>query len=309
MSFALRSKRPIKKEIRRLARKELGRAAECLDSDSNVSTVHTARKSVKKARSLLQLIRQTRSRRLRNDEKRLRAVGRAISTLRDAAAILDTFDHLRRRHAKQLPEHTCAIIRRELVRAKSRMESRARGERTLTRAAATLRKVRRSAKRWPIPSIEISDLPSLIKESFRESRKALKRADRTRRPPDVHRWRKRVKTLWYHLRLCESLAMGPGSHVRNLKQLETWLGEYQNVFVLRMSVARTPSLRRMKADVKELAAVAAASQEELRSKAFALGKRLFARKPKQYARYLRSTFSAVRKRDRPAPHHRTAAIA
>src|SRR3981081_2460935 len=115
MSLALRPTRPIKREIRLLARKELARAAECLDSDSNVSTVHTARKRVKKARSLLQLIRQNKSRRLREDEKRLRAVGRAISPLRDAAAILDTFDHLRRRHATQLPEHTYAIIRRELV--------------------------------------------------------------------------------------------------------------------------------------------------------------------------------------------------
>src|SRR6266849_10373290 len=284
MGFALRPKRPIKREIRRLARKELRRAAECLDSDSNVSTVHSARKSVKKARALLQLIRQTRSRRLRKDETRLRAVGRAISTLRDAAAIVDTFDGLRRRHAKRLPEHTYAIIRRELVRAKSRIESRARGERTLARAAATLWTVRPSAKRWPIPSIEVSDLPSVIKRSFREGRKAMKLADGTRRPSDVHRWRKRVKTLWYHVRLCEALATGLGSHVRNLEQLETWLGEYHNLFVLRMRVARTPSLRRMKTDVQELTAVAAASQEELRRKAFALGKRLFARKPKQYAR-------------------------
>jgi hypothetical protein len=76
MSFALRPKRPIKREIRRMARKELGRAAECLDSDSNMSTVHAARKSVKKARSLLQLIRQTRSRRVRKDEKET-ARGRA----------------------------------------------------------------------------------------------------------------------------------------------------------------------------------------------------------------------------------------
>src|SRR5260370_40922017 len=280
MSFALRPDRPIKREIRRLARKELSRAAECLYSDSNVSTVHSARKSVKKARALLQLIRQTRSRRLRKDETRLRAVGRAISTLRDAAAIVDTFDGLHLRHAKRLPEHTYAIIRRELLRAKSRMESRARGKRTLTHSASALRTVRRSAKRWPIPPIDVSDLPSLIKRSFRESRKAMKRAGGTRRPPDVHRWRKRVKTLWYQLRLCESLATGLGSHVRNLKQLETWLGEYHNLFVLRMRVARTPSLRRMKAAVRQLKAAAAGSQEGLRRKAFALGKRLFARKPK-----------------------------
>jgi hypothetical protein len=309
MSFALRPKRRIKREIKRLARRELRRAAGCLDSDSDVTTVHTARKRVKKARALVQLIRQTKSRRLRKDESRLRAAGRAISTLRDAAAIVDTFDDLRQRHAKQLPEHTYAIIRRELVRAKSRMESRARGERTLTRAAATLRTVRHSAERWPIPSIEVSDLPSLIKGSFRDGRKAMRRADRTRRPPDVHRWRKRVKTLWYHLRLCESLATGLRSHVRNLEQLETWLGEYHNLFVLRMRVARMPSLRRMKADVQELTVAAAGSQEELRLKAFALGKRFFARNAKQYARFLRSALSAPRKRGRARLHHRTAAIA
>jgi CHAD domain-containing protein len=309
MGFAFRPKRPIKRELRRLARNELGRAADCLDSDSNVSRVHAARKSVKKVRAILQLVRHAGSRRLRKDERRLRAVGRALSTLRDASAIVGTLDDLRRRDARRLPERTYAIIRRELVRAQSRIEGRARGERSLTRAAATIRRVRRSANRWPIPSFEVSDLPSLVEESFREGRTAMKRAGETRRPSDVHRWRKRVKTLWYHLRLCESLAMQLGKPVQKVKRLETWLGESHNLFVLRMRVARTPSLRRMEADVEELTAAAAGAEEELRRKAFALGQRLYARKAKQFSRDLHAVLAAPRKRKRTSRQRRAAAIA
>src|SRR3984893_9563869 len=99
MAFALRPSRPIKNELRRLARKELRRAAKCLDSDSSVSSVHGARKSVKKGRALLQLIRPVKSGRLRKGGEGLLEAGRALSTLRDAVAIVDTFDNLRRHHA------------------------------------------------------------------------------------------------------------------------------------------------------------------------------------------------------------------
>jgi hypothetical protein len=74
-------------------------------------------------------------------------------------------------------------------------------------------------------------------------------------------------------------------------------------------VARTTSLRRMKADVEELTAAAAGAEEELRRKAFALGQRLFAGKTKQFSRYLRAVLTAHESVKRASRHRRAASIA
>jgi len=69
------------------------------------------------------------------DARRLGAVGRTLSILRDADAVIATFDHLRKRFPRRLPEHTYAIMRRELVRAQARIISDAQADRSLAHAA------------------------------------------------------------------------------------------------------------------------------------------------------------------------------
>jgi hypothetical protein len=63
------------------------------------------------------------------------------------------------------------------------------------------------------------------------------------RDSDFHRWRKRVKVLWDHLRLLEVRALTAKRRADELKQLETWLGEDHNVAVLRTQVTVDPRLQ------------------------------------------------------------------
>ena len=51
----------------------------------------------------------------RRDRKRLTSAARELSRVRDGTAIIDTFDRVRRRYPKQLPEHTYGILRRGMV--------------------------------------------------------------------------------------------------------------------------------------------------------------------------------------------------
>ena len=93
--------------------------------------------------------------------------GRALSGLRDSAAIIDTFVRVRRRYPKQLSEHTYGILRRGLVGARNRQQAR--------------------AQRDGSP------------ESCRDETRA-----RGGQSATLHRWRTEPKTLWYQLRLAKT---------------------------------------------------------------------------------------------------------
>src|SRR4051794_7821019 len=86
MAFALRRSESIRRGLRRLARKELGRAREQLRQSAlpGEEEIHTARRSVKKVRAILRLIDSADGRGLQGAARRLRRVNRTLSCLRDA---------------------------------------------------------------------------------------------------------------------------------------------------------------------------------------------------------------------------------
>jgi CHAD domain-containing protein len=310
MSFALRPGKPITRELKRIARKELGGASKRLLQDHrDDDDVHEGRKSVKKVEALAKVLDQIGVAPPRKDVKRLREVRRTLSKLRDADAVIETFDHLRSRFAHRIPEHTSAIIRTHLSRRKSQMTHRAQaGSGRLTRAGRTLRKIRRSAKQWVAPSIDVAELPDVLRRTFRASRKAMKRAQTRGRAADFHEWRKRVKDLWYQLRLAERLVSGLGSRIEEFRALETALGEEHNLVVLRTKLTRERGLRNIKSHINRITAMSTAVQQELRRSALVLGTQLQKLTAKQFAKDLRRRLRP-KGTPRRRPSLRTRAIA
>jgi CHAD domain-containing protein len=311
-AFALKPGKPIKRELTRLARKELGRAAERLRQDRpDHDAAHQGRKSVKKVEALAKLLDQIGSGPPRKDVKHLRAARRALSRVRDAAIVIETFDRLHSRFSDQIPQHTSAMIRAHLARRKSMVTRRAQATAgSLARAAKTLRKIRRSAKRWAAPSIDPSELPRLLRSSFRASRTAMRRAQTRGRATDFHDWRKRVKNLWYQLRLAERLVSGLSTQIAEFEELETALGEEHNLVVLRTRLTRDRNFRRIRVHVDRLTAMSTALQGELQRAALVLGTRLHKRSPKKFANDLRRRLRPMgTPRRKPSPQKRGRAIA
>ena len=310
MAFALRPGKSIRRELRRIARKELGRAADRLPQDRD-EDVHEGRKGVKKVEAIARLLDQIDTAPPRRDLKRLRAARRSLSKLRDGTVAIETFDRLRSRFARHVPEHTVALIKGHLSRRKSAITRRAQANAgSLARAVRLLKKIRRAAKKWPAASIDVSALPQLLSQSFRASRKAMQRAQRRGRPSDFHTWRKQVKNLWYQLRLSERLVSGLGKQIVEFEELETALGEEHNLVVLRNHLTRTRSLRRMHPAIERLDAMSIALRDELRRAALVLGARLYERSPKEFAKDLRKRLRPNgTPRRRPSAHTRGQAVA
>ena len=111
--------------IRRILSEQLTQAVEVLsgDRDSLEKAVHEARRSLKRARSLLRLVRFAIPNTYARENQRLRDVGRSLSELRDAHALAQTLDDLERsRNGGQADES-----RRAFASARTLLESR--GER------------------------------------------------------------------------------------------------------------------------------------------------------------------------------------
>jgi CHAD domain-containing protein len=287
MAFGLRPEKQAGEELRRIARRELGRAAASLRRATALSKVHDARKRVKKVRAVVKLMSEADKGSWTKSDKPLQAAGRVLSDVRDADAIIETFDQLRHRYPKRLSAGSYRGLRRELTRRRAQAVKEATRKRRLQSAAKKLEKVRRAAKKWAVPTIKRSELPALLGESFRVAGKAMKTAAQKQQSEAVHDWRKRVKTLWYHMRLIKPLTPDVQGRITRLRSLERLLGEDHNLEVLSVTIGEDQSAEQRTGDAGQLIAIARAQQAAFRRKAFALGKRLHAETNRHFARSLR----------------------
>ena len=119
MSFELHHRKHIEDELAKIVRQQLRNAAHALTTSEGSqfrTAVHESRKSVKKVRAVAAFLTEAGAKLPRRDRKRLKSAARALSRVRDSTAIIDTFDRVRRRYPRQLPEHTYGILRRGLGR-------------------------------------------------------------------------------------------------------------------------------------------------------------------------------------------------
>jgi CHAD domain-containing protein len=298
MPFELHHRKHIEDELAKIVRRQLRNTVHGLTtSEGNQfrSAVHESRKTVKKVRAVAAFLTQAGAKLPRRDRERLKSAARALARIRDSAAIVDTFDRVRRRYPGQLPEHTYGIIRRSLVAVRDEREARAQHDGAVAEAAGHLEKARKSAKEWTAPSIDWSGMVAILAASYRQSRDAMQRARETGQSATLHRWRKEVKTLWYQLRLAGRLTSGVAPLVAQLKRLETELGDDHNLVVLAATLRGCRDLPLMRAEMRQIGRLAARMRQPLGRRAFALGRRIHLRKPKAFARWLR----ASSKRSRP----------
>ena len=116
----------------------------------------------------------------------------------------------------------------------------------------------------------------------------MKRSRATGQSATLHRWRKELKTLWYQLRLAEPLTVGVAPLIADLKRLGTHLGDGHNLVVLAATLRGCRDLRSMRAELRQIERLAARMRQPLRQRAFTLGARVHARKPRAFARWTRT---------------------
>jgi CHAD domain-containing protein len=276
MAYRLEDGESVREGLRRIAGEELGGAAAGL-LEATVRTrdeaVHEARKSVKKVRALLRLMRGELGRTFSIENRRLRDVGRRLSVYRDATVMIETLDELADFRADESSAPALAAIRRGLVESRRRQRLGDRMANAMRRASYELLAAQARVGCWRLVMDGPVALAPGMETAYRRGRAGLAAARRHARAEFCHEWRKRVKDHWYHLRLIENRwNEGTRARERSLKQLETWLGEHHNLEVLG---ARLDGGKRKSPEAAICRELVVAMQRELRAKALELGRELY----------------------------------
>jgi CHAD domain-containing protein len=278
-SYRLARNEPADEGLKRVGRGRVERALERLRHESAgdaAAAVHGARKDLKKLRALIKLVRdQLGDSIYRLENGFYRDVGRSLAGSRDATATWEALLALRERYELGA---RFAGFEREL---QERIEEDERD--AIAGAATALEAGLGRIERWPLNGRDWGALEPGLRRTYRRGRNRF--ADAAGQPSDeaLHEWRKRVKDLWYDIRLLESADRKRLSGLADeLHQLSDRLGDDHDLVMLRERAERSSELDGSARD--ELLELIERRRGELQLDAFSLGERLYGSKPKRFSR-------------------------
>jgi CHAD domain-containing protein len=304
-AYRLRGDEGAAEGLRRIAVGRVAKARERLggvrpDENGFAEAVHGARKDLKKLRAVVRLLRKELGDELyRAENSRYRDAGRALSESRDAQVKVETLAALEERAAgdraaasaaTDLPAAALDAWRGALERERDAATGNEAGG--VERALALLEPGPRAIAAWPLLADEWSLLDAGLLRAYRQGRRAMAGAREAGDAASFHRWRKRGKDLWYQQRLlADAWPAVLGETAEQAHALSELLGDHHDLAVLAEDLAERGFEPAWSAPLGE---AIAARQDELAGEAFALGRRLYAEKPKAYRRRLRAYWRAWR---------------
>jgi CHAD domain-containing protein len=258
--------------------------------------VHEARKDLKKVRSVLRLVRDPIGKdRYRSENARLRDASRALATTRDATVRIDTLEALAERYGDELPPAT-----KELSRALDEERSSVAGDAAdsqselgtaARRASELITQTRDEVEAWSFQKSGFKLMAAGLERSYRRGHRRFAdvRSDPT--PENVHEWRKRVKDLWYDLRLLRG-TWPPilGEMADQAHELSDLLGDHHDLTVLAEDLDQRGEMDGD--DLVTLQALIEGRQEELLEAAVPIGERLYAESPRMFVDRMRAYWRA-----------------
>jgi CHAD domain-containing protein len=256
--------------------------------------IHEARKSIKKVRALLRLMRSELGDTFDRENTRLRDIARRLSELRDAFAIISTFDDLKKHYEKEAGSRL-GSIRAGLSRRRAEASRPEEVAAVLGDAVSALARAGKRVKSWPLETDGFGAIGPGFEEIYRGGRKALRRARKDPSPENFHELRKRVKYHWYHVRLLENLWTDMmRAYEKSLKELETCLGNDHNLAVLRERILAEPAYYGKPKEIELLLDLIDRYQAELRDQALGLAERIYEEKPRELSRHMRRLWTTWR---------------
>lgn len=285
MPYRFQSGNNPSEEIRRIAEEQVDRAIGEIESPSldRHAVVHQVRKRCKKLRAILRLLRGP----LDEDDTfdrenaRYRDAARRLSPIRDAEALIETYDRLMDHFSEETERQAFGPIRRQLT---LRRQEIAGDDTKLDRQLRSFRKAveegRRQIAQWADRARDFSDLAPGLKKSYRRGIKAMKAAFAEPSSGRFHEWRKRTKYHWYHCRLLQEM-WPPVMKARRdeADRLADLLGNAHDLSVFQKTLAGEADSFGNLETTEAILGLAYQRRESLRGEAKPLGERLFAEKP------------------------------
>lgn len=289
MAYRIRYSKSFKKDMHRLLATQIARAvAELSGETASASVIHETRKSLKRSRSILRLIRPGLAKRafVREDHA-LRAIARVLSPQRDREVMRDTLARLASAPCKPAAREALSAVETMFAELPGEPAVHENPESDVRLALSMLQEADRSLRRLKISPARFDTLAQGMAETYAEARKSLKAACRSGKDTCFHDFRKSVQHHWRHLQLLAPVwPEVMEARINAARRLAQLLGDDHDLSVLAGHMTEIRPDGPGPEHRASVAALARAAQMQLRGEAIPLAHHLFAQKPRDLERFV-----------------------
>jgi CHAD domain-containing protein len=276
--------------LQRVSLEQFDRSIDGLVGGDDVDkAVHEARKSIKRLRAVLRLVKGELSRRVyRTENEILRDTARLLAPVRDGIVMVDTVVALRHDFSSQLAPDAFIEVEAKLGQRYERRRAKALAdEGMIPQVVSTLRQARARYAAWPVSEPDpygrtpirntFEAIEPGLRATYGRGRAELEAAIDKPSTENFHAWRKRVKYLRHQMELLEPLwPEVVGGYASSVDRLGEIVGGEHDLAVLLHTLGELPDLAPDPAERAMVAALAQHRRKLLQAAAITLGKRVYA---------------------------------
>ena len=293
--FTLQVDEPLAHGLKRLSLNEIEIAVSGFyeGEESFRLAVHEARKSIKRIRALLRLVRsEIGEKAFRYENSALRDTGRLLSSVRSAAVTADGIEDIARVYGSLLAQGTFGELTERLVIRRDQTEERVMEDPELIpKVVANLERAHGRYSSWPtdpearpVYGVGIRNTYQAVgpglRLTYRRGRREMVAAYRSPVPATFHSWRKRTKYFRHQLEILTPLwpevVLGMALTLERIGDL---LGEDHDLAEILSLVSERPDLCPNPVERSLLNALVSQRRSDLQTACRVLGKRIYAESP------------------------------
>src|SRR5437773_3889405 len=247
-------------------------------------TVHEVRKHLKKLRAAMRLtVGEVGKNRHAREDRCVRGIGRLVSDLRDAQVRLQTLIQLRDETAKGSGENHFPRIEELLSLERESFSAAFAGWQK--QAIPKLERVGERLSKWPLAGITWKQICGTVGKIYKRGQRGLAKTIKKPQPENFHAWRKRVKDLWYQLRILQPLNRVVMERIgTDAEILGELLGREHDLDFLLARLENEGGDETLRDELACLQKLIRKQGKRLRTNALELGRRFYAEPAKAFAK-------------------------
>jgi CHAD domain-containing protein len=286
MGFRLKLREPLPDGLKRVFREQIESALELCRHPARQRgiTVHEVRKHLKKLRAAMCLaIPEVGKERHTREDRCVRKIGRLVSDLRDAQVRLQTLIQLRDETAKGAKDTPFPRIEELLSLERESFSAAFAGWQK--QAIPQLERVEARLLKWPLEGLTWKQVCGAVGKIYKRGQRGLAKTIHEPEPERFHAWRKRVKDIWYQLRILQPLnrvVLTEMAH--DAEVLGELLGREHDLNFLWARLEKESSDEALRDELAQLEKLIRKRGKRLRTNALELGRRFYAEPVKAFAK-------------------------
>src|SRR5436190_7201967 len=286
MGFKLKLREPLPDGLKRVFREQVESALKLCRHPAKERgvTVHEVRKHLKKLRAAMRLtVGEVGKSQHAREDRCVREIGRLVSDLRDAQVRLQTLIQLRDETAKGSGENHFSRI--EELLSLERESFSAAFDGWQKQAIPKLERVEERLSKWPLERISWSQICGAVEKIYKRGQRGLAKTIKKPVPENFHAWRKRVKDLWYQLRILQPLnRLVLEKIAADAEVLGELLGREHDFDFLLARLEKERGDEALRDELMQLQKLICKRGKRLRRDALELGRRFYAEPSKAFAK-------------------------